>query len=167
MMEYLTTHELASTIWVGISFVIFVAGAWKLGGKAVLNALDSKIDEIRREIEEAENLRVEAQELLAQYQRKQRDAEKEAKTILENAQKSTDAIRAKAEKDLDETMARKEAQLAERLKRMEENAIAEIQNKAAELAVAATTQIIRDTLNDKIDASLVNETVSKLSANLN
>lgn len=164
MLEQLT-HD--TSLWVAFSFFAFVFIVYKFAGKALIGALDSKIEEIRKEINEAENLRVEAQELLAQYQRKQRDAEKEADAIIKNAEAHADKIREKAEADLAETMARKEEQLADRLKRIEENAIAEIQNHAAEIAVNATLQIIAHTLSDDVDNTLKEKTIASVSQNLN
>ena len=70
-----------STNWVLISFVIFAIGFWKFGLKLLLGKLDGRIEDIRKEIETAESLRVEAQELLAQYQRKQRDAAREGSAL--------------------------------------------------------------------------------------
>lgn len=159
------THD--TNLWVAISFVIFVFIVYKLAGKFLVGKLDEKIEEIKREINEAENLRVEAQELLAQYQRKQRDAEKEAEAIIKNAEVHAVKIREKAEADFAETMARKEEQLAERLKRIEDNAVADIQNRAAELAVQATTQIISETLSSDVDKSLKEKTIASVGGNLN
>ena len=50
----------------------------------IVGIIDAKIDSIKNEIENAESIRVEAQELLAQYERKQRDADKEAEEIVKN-----------------------------------------------------------------------------------
>lgn len=154
-------------IWVALSFALFAAFAFKIGRKSVLGALDAKIEEIKTEIETAERLRVEAQELLAQYQRKQRDAETEAAEILRKAQDQANAIAVTAETDLSELMARREIQLSERLRRLEENAIAEIQNHAAELAVAATTEMIIQTLDEKTNAKLNEDTINSLAKHLN
>ncbi len=154
-------------IWVLFSFVLFAAFAFKLGRKSIIDGLDSRINEIKTEIETAERLRVEAQELLAQYQRKQRDAEKEADDILKNAKMQAKEITKTAETDLSALMERREVQLGERLKRLEENAIAEIQNHAADLAVAATTEMIVQTLDEKTNAKLNEETINSLSKHLN
>lgn len=159
------THD--TSLWVGISFVLFVFIAYKLGRKSVVSALDTRITEVKTEIETAERLRVEAQELLAQYQRKQRDADKEAKEILTNAQKRAEELTKSAETDLSNLMDRREVQLTERLKRLEENAIAEIQNHAADLAVAATREMILQTLDEKTNAKLNEETINSLSKHLN
>lgn len=154
-------------LWVTISFIVFAFIAFKLGRKSVLGGLDARIEEVKSEIENAERLRVEAQELLAQYQRKHRDAEKEAKEMIDRASKQADQLRKTAETDLAELMERREAQLAERMRRLEENAIAEIQNHAADLAVAATTEMIIQTLDEKTNASLNEESIKSLSKHLN
>ncbi len=154
-------------IWIALSFIVFLAVAYKLGRKSILGGLDARIAEVKNEIETAERLRVEAQELLAQYQRKQRDAEGEAKEIVSQAQKQAEQMAKTAENELAETMTRREVQLTDRLKRLEENAISEIQSHAAELAVSATQEIITQTLSAKTNAGLVNETISSLPKNLN
>ena len=154
-------------LWVAISFALFAFLAYKMGRKSVIDGLDGRINEIKTEIETAERLRVEAQELLAQYQRKQRDAKKEAKEMLKNAESQAKQMTMVAETDLAELMERREYQLTERLRRLEENAIAEIQNHAADLAVAATTEMIVRTLDEKTNAKLNEDTIKSLSKHLN
>lgn len=154
-------------IWVAISFFVFAVIAYKLGRKSILNGLDARIDEVKNEIETAERLRVEAQELLAQYQRKQRDAEKEAQEIVSRAQTQAETMAKASEAELNETMARREAQLTMRLKRLEENAIAEIQSHAAELAVTATTEMISQTLDADTNNALNDQTIASLAKDLN
>ena len=59
--------------WVLVSFILFVTVAFRFGKDKFLAILDGRIEAIRNDIKTAELLRIEAQELLAQYQRKQRD----------------------------------------------------------------------------------------------
>lgn len=164
MMDILA-HD--TSLWVAISFVIFFAIVFMLGRKSVTASLDGKITEIKNEIETAERLRVEAQELLAQYQRKQRDAEKEAGEMLEHAKKQAKQLKKDAEKDLAVSMDRREDQLAERLKRIEENAISEIQSHAADLAVQASQEMIIKTLDDTLNASLNEKTIIDIAKRIN
>jgi len=154
-------------IWVAISFIVFAFIAFKLGRKSIVSGLDSRIAEVKNEIETAERLRVEAQELLAQYQRKQRDAEKEATEIINRAQKQAEQMAENSHAELQETMTRREEQLTSRLQRLEENAIAEIQSHATDLAVAATTEMIVQTLDSKSNAELNEKTIAALPQNLN
>ncbi len=152
--------------WVLISFLLFAVGAFRFGKAKFLAKLDSRISVIREEIQTAESLRVEAQELLAQYQRKQRDAVKEAEQIVANARVAADAIHKEAEKNLQDMMARKEEQLAQRLKRMEDSTKAEIQAYAAELAVKATTEIITSRLDQAANDRLIDQSIKSLAGQL-
>ncbi len=164
MLELLA-HD--TGIWVAISFVLFAFIAYKLGAKSVVGKLDGRIDEVKLEIETAERLRVEAQELLAQYQRKQRDADEEAKGIIADAKEQAKAFKENAEADLAELMDRREVQLTSRIQRIEENAIADIRNQAAELAVAVTTEAIIQTLDDKEGAKLADASIVSVAKQVN
>lgn len=164
MMDLLS-HD--TNIWVGISFVVFVAAVIKFAGKGIIGALDKKIEQIKVEIETAERLKKEAQDLLAEFQTKQRDAEKAAAEIIEQAKASALAVQKAAEADLAETMERREAQLTDRLKRIEEKAIADIQNHAAELAIKATREIVEKTLDDKSNTKLVDQAIASVAKYLN
>jgi len=154
-------------IWVAISFLLFAAFAFVMGRTSVTAKLDSHINEIKLEIENAERLRVEAQELLAQYQRKQRDSEQEAADILENAKEQSKQTQKNADADLEESLTRREEQLTERLQRLEENAIVEIQNYAAQLAVQATREMIIQTMDEATNDDLNAQAIQNLPKNLN
>ena len=156
-----------TTVWVAISFVLFVALVLKMAGAKITGALDKKIAEVRAEIETAERLKAEAQALLADFQQKQLDAEKTAAEIIEQAKASAKAVQLAAEADLTESMERREVQLAECLKRIEEKAIADIQNHAADLAMQATREIVTKTLDEKASTKLVDQAIASVSKYLN
>jgi F-type H+-transporting ATPase subunit b len=146
-------------IWVLLSFVIFAAAAYKLGAPALIKGLDSRIEKIRAEIQTAENLKKEAETLLAEYKTRQAQAQQEATSIIATAKAEALEIQKEAEVSLGETMARRENMMKERIARMEESALEEIRRYAAELAISATTQIISERLdaakaNDLTDASI-------------
>ena len=152
--------------WVFISFLIFAFIFIKKGKGLVLGKLDARIAEIRKEIETAESLRIEAQELLAQYQRKQRDAAREAETIVSHARDSAAQIRREAEASLKETIARREEQLQDRLKRMEEKAMNDIRAYAAELAIRATREIIVTEMDENANAGMVDASIKAVAGKL-
>ena len=162
MTEYLQSSE----VWVSFSFVIFVVGIFVLGRKPLFAKLDAKIAEVKKEIETATALRQEAQDLLALYQRKQQDAEKEARAIIENAKKHAVEIGQQADAERKELLKRREQQTEERLRRMEEAAIQEIRAYAADLAVKATTEIIAGKMDEQTNARLVEQSVKQVADQL-
>lgn len=151
-------------IWYAFSFAVFLVLALKFGKSTILARLDEKISKIKHDIQEAENLHTEAQEMLAQYQRKHRDALKEAEVIINTAKNHAQKQVDQAEEDLRQNMARREQQLNERLQNMEQSVKKEIQNYAAELAINAATQIIADKLDKKTDQKLLDQAIKNVGA---
>lgn len=162
MMELLAD----ATVWLLISFIIFTVILWRAGKSAVVSMLDDRISTIQKDIETAENLRTEAQELLAQYQRKHRNAVKDAEKIIANAESHAEEIRKQADKELKELMARRKKQLEERLANMEKNAAAQIQKYAADLAIKATKEIIANQLDKKSNENLVDQAIKDVGKNI-
>jgi len=156
-----------TNFWVLISFIIFIGVAWKYGKDAALAKIDGKIDAISKELTEAERIRVDAQELLAEYQRKHKDALSEADKIIADAKNHAEDIRKKAEEDMERTQARREAQLDEKLKRIEQNAAQEIEAYTAKIAVNAARQILVDKMDAKADKDIINNIMSDVPKTLN
>ncbi len=156
----------SSEVWVTFSFVLFVIGFITFGRKPILAKLDAKIAEIKKDIETAAALRAEAQELLALYQRKQQDAEREAQAIIENAKKHAAEISRQADEERRELLRRREHQLAERLRRMEETAKQEIRAYAADLAVKTAKDIIVGKMDDKTKAKLIEQSVKQVATKI-
>ncbi len=75
--------ELDATFWAFIALLIFIGVLVyvKVPGQ-IAKALDNRADKIRNELEEARRLRDEAKELLAEYQRRRKEAEAEANQIV-------------------------------------------------------------------------------------
>ena len=77
-----------SSFFVAISFLIFVGLVIFMGlPKMIISALDKRSKDIQEELDEARNLREEAQKLLAKEKKNLDKAEEEAKVLLEKAEK--------------------------------------------------------------------------------
>ncbi len=150
-------------IWVLISFILFVVLSYKKGKESILTSLDGKIDKIKTDLETAENLRVDAQEILAKYQRQQRDAGQEAKALVDSAQKQATLIKEKTELEFKDTLKNREAWLKQRVKRMEEDTIAEIQAQITDLATKATQEFLLAEIDQKTHDEMLETTIQSLS----
>jgi F-type H+-transporting ATPase subunit b len=150
------------TAWTAVAFVLFVIAVFKPAKKAILSGLDAKIDEIRTQVEEAQQLREEAQALLATYQRQQREALKEAEDIVTRAEEDASRLRAEAKKDLNDAIKRQEGLASEKIAQAETAAIARVQAMAVDLAVSATEKILTDRLTGKAGKDLVDTAIGEL-----
>lgn len=153
-----------SNVWILISFAILAGFAFIKGRHVILAALDQKIEQIEKEIKAAETMRIEAQELLAQYQRKNREAEKQALEIVESAKVRVEEMKKEAQKRIKEDMSRREEQLKERLVLMEEKAIADISQHTSDLTLAAAREIIASSMSQKENDRLNSEVLKELSS---
>ncbi|HYC02001.1 MAG TPA: F0F1 ATP synthase subunit B [Azospirillaceae bacterium] len=156
-----------TTFWVLVAFVVFVGGVWLKGGFAALGRmLDARADKIRQEIEAAQKLREDAQAALAQYQRKQRDALKEAEAILASAREEADRIRRQAAVDLEQSLKRREQQAMDKIAQAEAQALQQVRDLAVDVAVAAAERLLVQTVDQTRSDQLVNQAIAELPGKL-
>lgn len=147
---------MTATFWVAIAFLIFVALAWKPLGKFIANALDKRSEEIANELREAVSLREEAQSLLAEYQKKQRENMEEAKRIVEQTKADAQSMAERAEQDLRDTLEKRKEMAMEKIAQAETAAIKMVQQNVVNIALSASKNMIEEAANDSdsIDSAL-------------
>lgn len=148
--------------WVGIAFFVVVFAAYKPVMRALGAGLDARAAKIKARLDEAHKLREDAQEMLATYQRKQRDAMKEAEDIIAHAKAEAERLAAQASKDLDEQLKRREAQAMDRIAQAEAQAVKEVQNLAVDVAINAARQVLAASISGAQAASLVDGAIQEL-----
>ncbi len=155
-------------LWVLISFILFLALLvyYKIPDK-VAKVLDDRADRIKSELEEARRLREEAQSILADYQQKRREAEKEAEDIIAMARREAQFYAEESRKALNESLQRRIRLAEEKIARAEEQAILDIRSRSADVAVAAAETIIVKELKGKSAEDLVTKGIREVSAKLN
>ena len=153
--------------WVAVAFVLVVAMVFKPAAAAVVGMLDSRAGKIRLQIEEARKLREDAQALLAEYQKKQREAMSEAEKIISNARGEAAKLKIDAEKDLENAITRRKQQALDRIAQSEAQAIAQVRNAAVDVALAAAQQLILTSLDAAKTSALADKAIAELPGRLN
>jgi F-type H+-transporting ATPase subunit b len=162
MMELIHDPE----FWVAIAFVVVVvAGGYKLA-PTIAKSLDERAARIKTELEEAQRLRDDAHQMLAEYQRKQRDALKEAEDIIAHAKAEAERIGKQAALDLEAALERRTRQAEEKIAQEEAKAFAEVRGAAVDVAIAAARQIIAQQLDAKSGGALIDEAIAALPQQL-
>src|SRR5262245_36250642 len=104
MIDFINEPE----TWVASAFAIFVGILIRLGvPKLLFTALDDRSARIKDQLDEDLKLRQEAEGILAEYRRKQSDAEKAAESIILNARGEAERIAAEAKAKVEEFIARR------------------------------------------------------------
>jgi F-type H+-transporting ATPase subunit b len=164
MMEWLKQPE----TWVAVAFVLFIGVIIYVGAhKKVIEALDHRSARIKAELDEARRLRDEAGKLLADYQKKQREAEKEAEEIVAGAKAEAERVAAESRVKVEEFVARRTKLAESKIGQAEAQALADVRAAAAEAAVTAAEQILRATAKGEIADKLVARGIEDVKAKLN
>ena len=159
---------LDAEFWVAVSFFIFLGVLVYFGvHKKVTDALDHRRDRIKAELDEARRLREEAQNLLAHYQQKQKDAEGEAAAILANAKADAERMAVEAEAKMNEFVARRTKMAESKIAMAEAQALADVRAAAADAAVTAAERILKDTATGKVAEDLLASGIEDVKNKLN
>lgn len=151
--------------WVLLATIAFAILAYVKGRGPLLAMLDSRTERIRQSLAEAERLKNEAQELLADAQKKHRDAIQTAQKIIDNAKTTAQRLSTESQQKLEDSMNRKESQLLDRIKRAETAAVEELRHQAADLATRTATALLQDAMG-KRGGKLVDEAIGEIPAKL-
>ncbi len=134
---------------------------------AVVGALDKRADTIRDELDQARKLREEAQAVLAEYQRRAREAETEAEEIVDQARREATAIAADAQQRMDEYVASRSRQAEQKIAQAEAQAVQEIRAMSADVAAAAAERLLAERVQGDAASTLVANAIRDVKERLN
>jgi F-type H+-transporting ATPase subunit b len=152
--------------WVYLGFLLFAVLAGPKLWKALAQMLDRRSLKIKSDLDEAQKLKDEAQALLAEYQRKQRDAMREAEEIISNAKGLAQRQIKDAGKKLEENLARREKASLEKIAQAEAQAVAEVRREAVDVAAAAAARIIQGQIDGARGGILIDQAISEVEKKL-
>ncbi len=160
--SFLITPNVGLMIWTLLLFGISMYILWKLAFPRISEALDRRQHAIEESIDHAERIRHEADDLLAEYRERLKEARGQAEQILERARKTADTT----ERDAQEHATERREQLMDQTRREIETetrrAIQEIRREVAELTVLATEKVTRKVLDEEDQRRLVEDALSEL-----
>ena len=149
------------TGWVGIAALVVLIVMVLIKVPAAIGAmLDKRIGEIRRQLDEAAQLRREAEALRDEYAAKARSAEADAAAMRENAHHEAAAIVTKAKADTEVLMDRRARMAEDKIAAAERSAIAEVRKRTAEAAAAAAAVLIAERHGVDADKALVDRAIA-------
>ena len=149
--------------WVSVAMLVLIAiFVWKKVPGLITGGLDNKIAEIRNQLDEAKNLRAEAEALRNEYSAKIANAEKDAEAMVENAKREADSILEKAEADSKALIERRKRMAEDKIAAAEREAVDDVRRKAAEASAAASRDLIAKGHDAASDSNLIDEAISSL-----
>ena len=166
-IEHETAYSPASAefwVYAGITIFLLLSFFWLKAHRRIADALDKRIAETVRELDDARQLRAEAEALLAQAKARQAESYKEAEGIIAQAKVEAQEMVEDMAGATTDLIARRQKMAEDKVGAAERTAIAELRRRTAIAAAAAAASIISETHDAKADAPLVDAAIGKIGA---
>ena len=152
--------------WIMIALFLFIGLLVFLKvHKAIAKALDDRAAGIAAQVEEARVLKEEAQKLLADYQRRQRDAAEEAGVLIAKAEEDARLLADEAKGAVADMIERRTRLAEDKIAQAEAAAVKQVQHAAVDVAMAAAREVITRQMADD-GARIVDKSIDDLDKRL-
>ena len=139
-----------ATFWVAVSFFIFFGVLIYLKVPQKINhVLTNQIIEIKKELDQAEKLKIDAKNLLSSYENKLTQATDEATNIVDRAKKDSEKNLIDSTEKFYQLIDYKKKNLSEKIDQMKDEAINEIKNTSIQISMEAVEKIIKNSIDKK------------------
>ena len=152
-----------ATFWVAISFLIFIILLiyFKIPLK-VKKLLDDNIGQIKKQVDESENLKEEAKNKLAEHEKKIVGSKSEVKKMIREANELAEKNIIKSNEIFQRLMEMKKKNTEEKIKQLKDQAIKDVKNASVNIAFESIEKLMLNSLDksklDKIYNQSIEET---------
>jgi F-type H+-transporting ATPase subunit b len=160
--SFLITPNVGLMIWTLLLFGISLYILWKLAFPRISEALDRRQHAIEESIDHADQVRKQADDLLAEYQQRLRDAREQAEQIVERSRKTAEAREREVQAEAQERREQMMEQTRKDIEAETRRAIQQIRREVADLTVLATEKITRKVLDEDDQRRLVEDALADL-----
>ena len=137
-----------ATFWVAVSFFIFFGCLIYLKvPQKINNSLTDQINKVRKELDEAEKLKVEAKNLLSNYENKIDKSKKEVLEIINLAKRESEKTILEKTEKFHQTMENKKKNTEQKIVQMRENALRDIKNISVKISMDAVEHLIKNSID--------------------
>lgn len=150
------------TYIVALALVIFLGLVWWKGRHAIIGGLDSKIAQIRAEIDEASRLREEAELLYAKNSKLVEDADETSKGIVQQAREEAERGQRNSVESFETSAERRREQATAKIAQAELEAVRAVRAESTIVAMMAARTIIKEDLTDDQRSALVDAAIAEI-----
>ena len=155
-----------STLWVSLSFIIFVIITFKPILTQLSDSLDRKINDLQNHIDESKQLKNEAEKLYKDQLEKQKDNHNLIRRIKEDTSKEIKKIKSQIEQDIEQSMLRRINNYNLISSQMENNLKNEMKKHIIEKVIKYTEIRIKKNLSNKQNIQFVENSIVNIPKKL-
>ena len=154
---------LDATFWVTISFFIFLGILiyFKIPQK-IKETLEQNILNIKNQLTEAEKLKEDAKNILAEHEKKISNSKKEVKDMIDKANEDAEKNIIRTNEEFHKVMENRKRGAEDRITQLKNQAVKDIKNASVKIAIESVEKLIKNSIDksklDKIYSSSIEET---------
>jgi F-type H+-transporting ATPase subunit b len=160
--NFLVSPDVGLMIWTLLAFLVAFFILRKYAFPRISEALERRQRLIEESIDTAERTKQEAEQLLAEYRERLKEARVQAEEIVIRARKAAEQHEREAVEKAKESREDLLQQTRRDIEAETRRAIQEIRREVADLTVAATEKVTRKTLTEEDQRRLVEEALTEL-----
>jgi F-type H+-transporting ATPase subunit b len=160
--NFLVSPDVGLMIWTVLAFLIALFVLRKYAFPQISAALEKRQHLIEESIDSAERTKAEADEILAEYRERLKEARVQAEEIVTRARKNGEAAERQAAEQAAEIREEQLERARKDIQAETARALQEIRREVADLTVAATERVTRKSLNEEDQRRLVEDALSEL-----
>ena len=156
-----------ATFWVAVSFFIFFGCLIYLKAPQKINkSLTDQINKMRKELDEAEKLKVEAKNLLSNYENKIDKSKKEVLEIINLAKRESEKTILEKTEKFHQTMENKKKNAEQKISQMRKNALKDIKNISVKISMDTVEHLIKNSIDKNKLEKLYTKSLEQAKASL-
>ena len=156
-----------ATFWIAVAFFIFIAALIYLKVPQKVNdLLTSQINRIKKELDEAGKLKVEAKNLLSDYENKLDKSKKETQEIINTAEKDSEKNILYKTKKFHELIEERKKNAEQKIVQMKENALRDIKNISIKISIEVVKHIIKNSIDKNKIEKIYTDSLEQVKTSL-
>lgn len=150
-----------------LGFLLFIAVLVYFKVPGLLSGLlDKRAEGIQSDLDEARQLREEAQTLLASYERKQREVQEQADRIIAHAKTESELAFEQAKADIETSIARRMQAAESQIASAQASAVKDVRDTAAAVAISAARSVVAEQMTADSAGKMIDDAISQVGAKL-
>ena len=152
----------SAEFWVAVAFVVIIALLFRTVTKVISGMIAKRIIRIRKELQDAENLKLQAQKLYAEYERKFMNTDAEVAGIVKEREAVIEETKEAKLRELNIFLQRKQNEVDSRI----EQAFDQAGNEINAMVGARTAEILKSVISSKLTKSDYNHLIENSINNI-
>ncbi len=156
--------EMTEVIWFSIVFIILFFLMKKFALPPLQQAMEERSNKIRKDLEDAEQVREEAQSILKDYQRQLSEAKGEANRIIDEARQTAENLRKDLMKRAESEVEDLRQRAKEDINAAQERAMSDLQARVGAMAIELAEKVVESNLDREANQRLIDSYIEQVGA---